>query len=96
MKKSIFAVFLLGCLAPAVQAESMLPGDAAKGKQLHDAGCVSCHGSEVYTRKDRRIKTVEGLIGQVNACNRNLSRSYSNAQLNDLTKYLNETYYKFQ
>ena len=96
MKKTIFAVIALSCLAQGVQAESMLPGDIAKGKKLHDTGCVSCHGSEVYTRKDRRIKTVEGLIGQVHACNANLSRSYSDAQLNDLTKYLNETYYKFQ
>lgn len=96
MKKSIFAVITLSCLAQGVQAESMLPGDAAKGKQLHDAGCVSCHGSEVYTRKDRRIKSIEGLIGQVHNCNNNLERRYSDAQLNNLTKYLNETYYKFQ
>ena len=96
MKKSIFAVIALSCLAQGVQAESMLPGDSAKGKQLHDAGCTSCHGNEVYTRKDRRIKSVEGLIGQVHACNNNLSRRYSDTQLNDLTKYLNETYYKFQ
>ena len=96
MKKSIFAVIVLSCLALEVQADSMLPGDAAKGKQLHDAGCISCHGSDVYTRKNRRIKSVEGLIGQVKNCNNNLSRSYNSAELNDLTKYLNETYYKFQ
>jgi CxxC motif-containing protein (DUF1111 family) len=96
MQKTMFAVIVLGGMAQGVQAESMLPGDTAKGKQLHDAGCVSCHGSEVYTRKDRRIKSVEGLIGQVQNCNNNLARSYSSAQLNDLTKFLNETYYKFQ
>ncbi len=96
MKKSIFAVIALSCLTQGVQAEAMLPGDTAKGKQLHDSGCVSCHGSEVYTRKDRRIKSIEGLIGQVHNCNNNLARSYDDAQLNNLTKYLNETYYKFQ
>ena len=96
MKKTLYAVIVLSSLAPGVQAESMLPGDTAKGKQLHDAGCAGCHGSEVYTRKDRRIKSVEGLIGQVRNCNTNLERSYSSAQLNDLTKYLNETYYKFE
>lgn len=95
MKKSIFAAIVLGCLVQGVQAESMLPGDAAKGKQLNDTGCTKCHGSEVYTRKDHHVKTIEGLIGQVHACNNNLSRHYSDAQLNDLTKYLNETYYKF-
>jgi cytochrome c553 len=96
MKKSIFAVIVLSCLAQGVQADAMLPGDTTKGKQLHEAGCISCHGSEVYTRKNRRVKSVEGLIGQVHNCNNNLSRSYNDAQLNDLTKFLNETYYKFQ
>ena len=96
MKKTLFALIVLSGLTQTAYAESMLPGDSAKGKQLHDSGCVSCHGSEVYTRKDRRIKSVEGLIGQVKNCNTNLSRSYSSAQLNDLTKFLNETYYKFE
>lgn len=96
MKKSIFALIVLGCLAQTVQAESMLPGNTAKGKQLHNASCTTCHGTEVYTRKNRRIKSIEGLIGQVHNCNTNLERNYSDAQLNDLIKYLSETYYKFE
>ena len=96
MKKSIFALIVLGTLAQIAQAESMLPGNVAKGKQLHDTSCTTCHGTEVYIRKNRRIKSIEGLIGQVRNCNANLARNYSDAQLNDLTKYLNEAYYKLE
>ena len=96
MKKSMIAALIMASLAQGAQAASMLPGDAAKGKKLVEAGCTSCHGSEVYTRKDRKIKSIEGLMGQVGKCNTNLARHYSDAQLNDVVKHLNDAYYKFE
>ena len=96
MKKLFVAAFAAGCLSAGAQAESFLPGNAASGKKLHDADCVKCHGSAVYTRKDRRIKSTAGLAGQVDACARNLSKNYSDAQRNDLVKYLNDAFYKFE
>ena len=96
MKKSMIAVLLMTSLAQSAQAASMLLGDAAKGKKLVEAGCTSCHGTEVYTRKDRKVKSVEGLMGQVGKCNANLARNYSDAQLNDVVKHLNDAYYKFE
>ena len=97
MKKSIIAALVMaGLAAQGAQAASMLPGDAAKGKKLVETGCASCHGPEVYTRKDRKVKSVEGLMGQVGKCNANLARNYSNAQLNDVVKHLNDAYYKFE
>ena len=96
MKKSMIAVLLMTSLTQGAQAASMLLGDAAKGKKLVEAGCTSCHGTEVYTRKDRKVKTIEGLIGQVGRCNTNLERHYNDAQLNDVVKHLNDAYYKFE
>ena len=32
-----------------------LPGDSAEGKRLHDANCMGCHNTGIYTRKDRLI-----------------------------------------
>ena len=96
MKKSMIAALIMASLAQGAQAASMLPGDAAKGKKLVETGCTSCHGTEVYTRKDRKVKTIEGLIGQVGRCNTNLARHYSDAQLNDVVKHLNDAYYKFE
>ena len=78
-----------------VQAQSLLLGDAAKGKKLHDSQCTACHDTRVYTRKDRRIRTVEGLLAQVQTCNKQLKKGLGNDEINDLVKYLNDTYYKF-
>ena len=76
-------------------AAALLPGDAANGKRLHAGGCLACHDSRVYTRPDRKLKTVEGLMGQVRMCNQQLNTNLSREQLNDIVKYLNESFYKF-
>ena len=74
---------------------ALLPGDAAHGKQLHDSRCLGCHDSRVYTRPDRKLKTVEGLMGQVRMCNQQLNTNLSREQLNDIVKYLDNAFYKF-
>lgn len=90
------AAALLCCLAsPFALADTLLLGDPAPGKKLYDAQCTSCHDTSVHTRKDRNIKTIEGLIGQVNQCNTQLDRRYTDAQVNDLIAYLNSAFYKF-
>src|SRR5438552_2416273 len=92
-----FAVIVVfAAAAPALADTALLPGDAGRGKSLHAANCVSCHDSKVYTRKDRRVRTLGGLIGQVEGCNTQLQKALSKAQVDDLIAYLNETYYRFE
>lgn len=79
----------------AGHATALLPGDAARGQALLQANCTGCHDSRVYTRPDRHVKSVEGLIGQVNFCNKNLGGKLTREQVNDLVQYLNQAYYKF-
>ena len=50
--KSILCVSLLILLMPS-SAYAELPGDSADGKRLHDANCMGCHDTGIYTRKDR-------------------------------------------
>lgn len=75
---------------------ALLPGDAAKGKALHDKQCVACHDSGVYTRANRRITSVEALIGQVNGCVRQTGLKLDRDQINDVVKHLDESFYKFK
>jgi len=95
-----FGLALLS-LVPVHAAELQL-GDAAKGKIVHDKNCTSCHvsmfggdGSGIYTRADRRIKSLEGLEGQVAGCSNNTGVNLTKDQINDVVKYLNDEYYKF-
>lgn len=93
MKTTMLAVSL-SLLSGAVNA-ALLPGDAAKGKALHDKHCVACHDNKVYTRSDRSVKTVEGLMGRVNGCVRQTGAKLDSKQIDDVIKYLDESFYKF-
>jgi mono/diheme cytochrome c family protein len=103
MRASVFIGLIGGLLLPSLaQAASLLLGDASSGKALHDKYCVSCHaanfgedGSRIYTRNNRRVQTVEGLSGQVSACAANLGFKLRRDELQDIVKYLNDEYYRF-
>ena len=90
------ALFATLTLTVGSAQAALLPGDAAKGKAVHDKQCSACHDTGVYTRADRRMKSVEGLIGQVNNCVRQTGAKLDRDQINDLVKYLDESFYKFK
>jgi mono/diheme cytochrome c family protein len=72
-----------------------LPGDAAEGRRLHEAHCAGCHDSGVYTRGDRRVRSLDALRRQIDACGHMAKQDFSPAQTRDLLKYVNERYYRF-
>jgi mono/diheme cytochrome c family protein len=96
MRQWFAAIVFLVSTSPALADTALLPGDPSRGKTLHASNCVSCHDSKVYTRKDRRVQTLGGLIGQVEGCNTQLKKQLTKAQVDDLIAYLNETYYRFE
>lgn len=80
----------------AVQADSMLFGDAAKGKAFYDKHCVACHDTSVHTRKDRKVGSIGGLKGQVAMCSNQLKMDLPKDTQDDLVKYLNDAFYKYE
>jgi cytochrome c553 len=95
MNKTMLLLISLTLGAGSAQA-ALLPGDAAQGKAVHDKQCVACHDSSVYTRANRRVKSPEALIGQVNNCVRQTDTKLDRDQVNSLVKYLDESFYKFK
>ena len=51
-------------LMPSACAAS-LPGDSADGKRLHDANCMGCHDTGIYTRRDRLVQSLDALQEQL-------------------------------
>jgi mono/diheme cytochrome c family protein len=66
MKRIIVCAALL-LLMPSAYAAS-LPGDSAEGKRLLDANCMECHQTDIYTRKDRHVQSLDALKAQVVGC----------------------------
>ncbi len=93
MKRTLFA---LVTFAVGVSAHAALPGDSAQGKRLHDANCMGCHNTSVYTRKDRRIQSLDGLHQQLNDCSHAAKVKFVVEEQRSVVKYLNEQFYKFK
>ena len=90
-------------ISQQAMALATLLGDPEQGGKVLDERCSACHvnmfggdGSSIYTREDHRVKTVEGLMSQVQMCNANTQNGELTAdQEDDITAHLNETFYKY-
>jgi len=76
---------------------AMAAGNVANGKKLFTGSkCNQCHGTEVFTRKDRKVKSLAQLEAQVRRCDSNLNTNWFDDEIIDVTAHLNKQYYKFK
>jgi hypothetical protein len=87
---SIGLLILLG--SGIGQAEEL---DLNRGQTLTEQNCFKCHGSEVYTREDRRVTSLSGLHKQVRRCEQMLGLAWFDDDINNVSGHLNQEYYKF-
>jgi mono/diheme cytochrome c family protein len=96
-KLPIFTAVVTGLLLLPVLPTAAEP--AASGsvdaQALYEANCTNCHGTEVYTRDDRRIQSLDALHGQVRMCEQNLELTWFDDQIDAVASLLNRKYYKF-
>lgn len=101
--KARFGVSLLGGMLVLGVGSAWAAGDAANGKKLHDAHCLSCHAARfggkaetMYTRPDRKKKSLEELRGMVQFCDNQVGTQWFDNEINDVAAYLNEAFYHFK
>lgn len=83
---------ILGSLSTfATNADEILAG-----KKLADDHCYQCHGTELYTRGDRRITSLQKLHAQVRRCELSLGLKWFEEDIDNVTAYLNKEFYKFE
>jgi cytochrome c5 len=85
MKRSI--VLAIALLGPA--------SVWADGKALVDRYCVGCHADEVYTRPDRKIRSLDTLRLQVLRCNAMTKSGLTDEDIAAIVEHLNKSFYKF-
>ncbi|PID46001.1 MAG: hypothetical protein CSB47_06355 [Proteobacteria bacterium] len=75
---------------------SFAAGDVTNGEKLFTASeCLSCHGTEVFTAADRKVKNLKALDAQVRLCDSNLNTNWFDTEIHDVVAYLNKQYYAF-
>lgn len=66
------------------------------GEERHNQKCMNCHTTDVYTRENRRVKTMSALSNQVDNCMKGAAKAeWTNKQTEDVIDYLNSKFYKF-
>lgn len=71
-----------------------LVGAADAAQALHDRHCLACHGTQIYTRANRIAKDRDGLRAQVDFWQKNMSLNWGRTEIDAVTSYLAQTYYK--
>jgi cytochrome c2 len=81
----------LAALASAAQAQ-----DAERGKELYEMYCNECHYERVHDRLRSDLKDLSDLRDVVWRRSREVKRrSFSLAELDEITAYLNASHYRF-
>ena len=58
--------------------------------------CSSCHGTEYYTRSDRKMQSLGALKTHLrDRCNNVVSEKMDSKMLDAVVKHLNQKYYRF-
>ena len=92
--KKLPLLLTAACLAMA--AVPLSAADVADGKALHSQYCTSCHDDSMYTRKNRRVDSMDGLTSQVGRCDASLGLKWFDDEIDAVAAYLNKNYYHFK
>ena len=84
--KSILGVSLLILLMPSAYAAA-LPGDSADGKRLHDANCMACHDTGIYTRKNRIVQSSDALKKRLGDCSHMANKEFSTTETQNIIRF---------
>ena len=74
---------------------NVFAADSIDAQGLHDAQCMSCHGTEVYTRDDRRVQSLDALKNQIQKCTMATRAGWNEQQKAAVVDYLNREFYHF-
>jgi mono/diheme cytochrome c family protein len=80
---------------PATENKTAAATDESSGEALHQANCSKCHGTDIYTKADRKVTSLEALASRVAMCDANIGLQLFPEDLDKITTYLNDNFYKF-
>jgi len=82
-----FAILLAARGVPAA--------DPDRGRELYESRCGECHSESVHGRAKRVAADFADVRGWVSRWNKNLALRWGDAEIDDVSVYLNNTYYRY-
>ena len=76
---------------------SVTLADSENGKELHDPECTGYHGTELYSRSDRKVTDHFGLKRQLSMCIQMTGKGadWFPEDQDDVLDYMNTEFYRF-
>lgn len=68
----------------------------SRGELLYATHCISCHSTEMHWRDKRSASNWPSLKGQVRRWQDAASLAWSDSDILDVSRYLNETIYRYE
>jgi hypothetical protein len=93
MKTILVSLLALGI---SLLAGTAAATDVAHGQQLQQKNCMGCHDNNIYTRKERKITSLDGLHKQIHRCDQSLGLTWFDEDVDDVAAYLNQNFYHFK
>lgn len=98
------AAWVLAVAAGTAGAQTGLAANEALLEPEHyRQNCIACHarmtggdGAPLYRRKDRLVKDYATLVERVAYCRKSVGAAWSEAQENEVVRYLNRHFYRFE
>ena len=85
------ALLLAGCLTAGAQPAAA----PSRGEMLYTTHCVACHSTQMHWREKRVVNDMASLKAQVQRWETNASLQWSDDDIADVARHLNETIYHF-
>jgi mono/diheme cytochrome c family protein len=96
MTKLLTRTLLLAALAgTGAVALSQAPPPASKGELLYTTHCNECHTTQMHWRDNRRALDWESLKAQVRRWQGNTGLMWSDQEIAEVARYLNDTIYRY-
>ena len=86
---AVGVLFSAMAIAPSAHAES-------RGELLYSTHCISCHTSEVHWRDKKAATDWASLKFQVRRWQENAGLGWGEGDIQDVTRYLNESIYRYE
>jgi mono/diheme cytochrome c family protein len=71
-----------------------VPGNT-RGELPYSTHCVTCHTTQVHWRDDKKAYDWDSLTFQVRRWQRNAGQTWNEADISEVSRYLNDTIYRY-
>lgn len=71
------------------------PADASRGQLLYSTHCIECHTVQMHWREQKKARDWPTLMAQVRRWQAEARLQWSEQDVNDVTRHLNDTIYRF-